>query len=292
MMPNFPIYIVSKGRANTRHTMKALERMNVPYSVVVEEQEYAAYAEVIEPTKLLVLDKEYQRLYDTCDDLGDSKTKGSGAARNFAWDHSMALGHEWHWLIDDNIRHFYRLNRNIKVPVRDGVFFRVIEDFVLRYTNVGMAGPQYEKFIARKMAHPPFQLNTRIYSCNLIRNSLPFRWRGRYNEDTDLSLRLLKAGWVTMLFNAYLAEKITTQKVKGGNTAELYKGGTLPKSQMIANLHPDVARVVWRYNRWHHEIDYSPFRDNLLIRRNDLVIPEGVNEYGMRLINLKEEGNQ
>jgi len=28
----------------------------------------------------------------------------------------------------------------------------------------------------------------------LIRNDIPYRWRAKYNEDTDLSLRVLKDG--------------------------------------------------------------------------------------------------
>ena len=90
---------------------------------------------------------------------------------------------------------------------------------------------------------PPFVVNTRIYSCLLIENSAPYRWRGRYNEDTDLSLRVLKDGLCTIQFNAFLCGKVTTQRMKGGNTKEFYSDeGTLPKSQMIADLHPDVPR--------------------------------------------------
>ena len=40
MNPKYPIYIVSKGRADTRLTAKALEAMEVPYYIVVENQEY------------------------------------------------------------------------------------------------------------------------------------------------------------------------------------------------------------------------------------------------------------
>ena len=40
MIPKYPLYIVSKGRADTRLTSKALEYMKVPYSIVIEKQEY------------------------------------------------------------------------------------------------------------------------------------------------------------------------------------------------------------------------------------------------------------
>jgi hypothetical protein len=229
----FPIYIVSKGRWKTRLTSRQLERLGVAYRIVVEEQEYKNYCSEIDAARILVLDRAYQRDYDTFDSLGETKSKGPGPARNFVWDHSIGLGAEWHWVMDDNIEGFYRLNHNLKVPVSDGAIFRCMEEFVLRYQNIGMAGPNYFGFASRKHKMPPFVANTRIYSCNLIRNDIGFRWRGRYNEDTDLSLRMLKAGWCTVQFNAFLHDKMRTQESAGGNTAEFYaQEGTLPKSRM------------------------------------------------------------
>ena len=43
MNPKYPIYVVSKGRWDSRLTVKSLERMKVPYFVVVEEQEHEQY---------------------------------------------------------------------------------------------------------------------------------------------------------------------------------------------------------------------------------------------------------
>ena len=140
-------------------------------------------------------------------------------------------------------------------------------------------------FVTNRSAdkYPPFTCNTRIYSCNLIRNDVPFRWRGRYNEDTDLSLNMLKAGWCTIQFNAFLQEKITTQVVKGGNSAEFYdKEGTLEKSKMQIKVYPDVSRIVKRYGRVHHHVDYSSFR-NKLIRKKNIKIPK-VSKHEMRLV--------
>ena len=283
MTPRYPIYIVSKGRADSRLTSKALHQMGVPHYIVVERQELETYAAVIDSTAtLLELDPAYQRDYDPCDQLGDTKGKGPGPARNFAWDHSISLGAERHWVLDDNIREFLRLIHNRQIRTHDVVVFRVMEDFVDRYSNVAMAGPQYKMFSPRRLRLPPFVMNTRIYSCNLIRNDLPYRWRGHYNEDTDLSLRMLKDGWVTIEFYVFLQHKMMTQAMKGGNTAEFYAAeGTLPKSKMLVELHPDVTRLVKKYGRWHHSVDYSRFDKNRLRRRPGVEIPEGINEYGM-----------
>lgn len=263
--------------------MRHLDEIGVPYRVIVEEQEFDRYAEHIDRTKLLVLDPEYQRSYDAFMPLEPGQSRGSGPARNFAWDTAAAEGAPWHWTMDDNIQRFYRLNRNSKIPVADGTCFRVMQDFVERFVNVGMAGPAYEMFAPRRNIMPPFTLNTRIFSCNLIRTDAPFRWRGRYNEDADLSFRMLKAGWSTVQFNAFLQNKIGTMKVKGGNTDSIYVGGTLPKSQMLADMHPDIVRVVWRYGRAHHHADMTGFKGLALVPREGVRFQDGVNEYGMKL---------
>jgi hypothetical protein len=283
--PRFPIYIVSKGRADSRLTARALDRMGVPYFVVIEAQEHDAYAAVIDPTRLLVLDRGFQDGYLTCDRLGAAKSKGPGPARNFAWSHATENGHAWHWVMDDNIRGFTRLFNNRKHPMGDGTGFHVMESFCLRYENVAMAGPNYFHFAKRKQRIPPFITNTRIYSCNLIRNDTPFYWRGRYNEDTDLSLRMLKSGFCTIQFNAFLQVKSATQTVAGGNTREFYeKEGTVPKSRMLYELHPDVTRLIWRFGRAHHYVDYRRFRNNRLKLRAGVEIDDVPNEFGLHTV--------
>jgi len=268
--PRFPIYIPSKSRADTGLTARFLDRIRVPYRLVVEKQQWSEYRRNFPASSLLVLDAAYQERYDTFDDLGGAKSRGPGPARNFIWDHAVAEGWPWHWVMDDNIRLFARLHQNKRLRVGDGTIFHAMETFVLRYVNIGMAGPQYWMFAPSRSHMKPYKTNTRIYSCNLIRNDLRMRWRGRYNEDTDLSLRMLKAGWCTVQFNAFLQEKMRTQICGGGNTAEFYAAeGTTAKSRMLADMHPDVAKVVWRFGRVHHYVDYRPFETLKLIRRPD-----------------------
>lgn len=279
--PRYPIYIPSKGRAEIALTPTALSMIGVDYRIVVEPQEEAAYRKRF-GDRVIALDMDYKNRYELCDDFGLTKSTGSGPARNFIWDHSVAEGHEWHWIMDDNIDMFGRLHKNTRRPVGDGTMFWAMEDFCLRYENVAMAGPIYSAFAPSKNKLPPFKLNTRIYSCNLIRNDVPFRWRGRYNEDTDLSLRMLKAGWCTVEFRAFLQYKISTQVMAGGNTTELYaKDGTMPKSQMIVDLHPDVASISWKYGRAHHHINYNTFTHGL-VKKADWK-PADENPYKMEL---------
>lgn len=275
--PIYPIYIISKGRWESRLTSKTLESMGVPYHIVIEPQEYDQYANVIHPEKILVL---------PFSNLG----QGSIPARNWVWEHAVASGAARHWIMDDNINGFFRLYRNIKTPCKSGAIFRASEDFVDRYQNVAKAGLNYFMFASRKCRIPPFYLNTRIYSCILLRNDLPHRWRGRYNEDTDLSIRLLKDGYCTVLFNAFLCGKQTTMTMKGGNTEELYKDdGRLKMAESLRDQHPDITKITWKWGRWQHHVDYSGFKVNKLIRKPNIVIPTSVDNYGMKLRILDQQ---
>lgn len=280
-------------------TSTALTAMGVHHFIVVEPHEVDEYRAAVAArnlkTTVLELDMAYKDTYELCDDLGRTKSTGPGPARNFAWEHSISVGALWHWVMDDNIDGFYRLHQNRKLKCLSPALFRAMEDYCARYANVSMAGPQYTFFTPPREPRPPFFKNTRIYSCNLIRNDVPFRWRCRYNEDTILSLDMLKAGWCTVEFNAFLQAKMPTQVMEGGNTAEFYhregvkgegnyaRNGTTAKSVMLAKVHPDVARVVWRYGRVHHHVDYRPFRGRRLILRKGIVLPTEPNEYGMQL---------
>jgi hypothetical protein len=294
MNPQFPIYVISKGRWEKRWTSRSLEEMCVPYHIVVEPQEYANYAAVIDPKKILTL---------PFSNLG----LGSIPARNWVWEHSISTGAKRHWILDDNIDGFIRLNSNHKIKVRTGSTFRAAEDFVERFENIAIAGMDYDFFVKSRIKNPPFLFNRRIYSCILIKNDLPLaeRWRGRYNEDTDLSLRALKAGWCTILFYAFLQGKLATMTCAGGNMEELYKGvvkekdvidendGRLKMARSLAEQHPGICTVKWKFGRWQHSVDYSRFdpavcSKNVPKLKKDAIILQGINNYGMELVQSPE----
>jgi hypothetical protein len=296
--PKYPVYIISKGRSDSMFTSRSLARMQVPHYIAIEPQDEQLYE--------AALDNFGIRPYVTLLIAPFSNHgNGPGRARNWCWDHSIEMGATSHWVLDCNIQDFYRLHRNERIRVESGVIFKAAEDFVDRYENVPISGFQYRFFCAPNQKYPAYVKNTRIYSTLLIRNDCKHRWRGRYNEDTDICLRVLKDGDCTIQFNAFLQGKVATQTLSGGNTAEFYhaegntdrsewRGGTLNaegtinKSQMLVDLHPDVARMVWRYDRWHHHVDYSPFEKNQLKLKDGIVIDQKVNNYGLKLVHLEK----
>jgi hypothetical protein len=277
MKNKYPIYIPSKGRWESRKTVKALEKMNVPYRIVIEKQEYDDYAKVVDSDNILILpfskpDENSQLVM----------------SRNWIKQHSIEEGHKRHWQLDDNIKAFYRLNNGTRNQVHTGAIFGCVEDFVDRYTNIGMAGLNYMNY-ALPDGRPPYFLNSRVYSMSLVNNELDYLWRGIYNDDTDICLRILKDGYCTINFNAFSGDKDATMVTKGGNTP-IYTKGDL-RSDFVDSLveqHPDIVKKVWRFERWHHQVDYSSFKKNKLIFREDYIQKEGINNFGMVLKDVEK----
>ena len=287
--PKYPVYIVSKGRSDTMLTSRTFAKMQMHHYIIIEPQDHEKYTEALEKFNI---NPYATLLVAPFSNHGD----GPGRARNWAWDHSITLGAKRHWVFDDNIKDFYRLHRGARYRIMTGSIFNAMEDFVDRYTNVMIAGPNYYFFCAPGQFYPPYVANTRIYSALLIQNDCKHRWRGRYNEDTDLSLRVLKDGDCTVQFNAFLQGKLGTQILKGGNTEEFYHKegdtekekwrqgnmnptGTVNKSKMLYEMHPDVTTLVWKYGRAHHHVNYNGF-----MKRNKLKLREG--------LELKDESNE
>jgi len=277
VLPRYPVYVPSKGRFEVCQTAKFLLKDGTPFRLVVEQQEAEAYTSRFGSEQVLTLPDSNQGLI---------------FARNWIKAHATAEGHERHWQLDDNIQVITRrCKEGRRFHCQSGVALRCVEDFCDRYENVAVAGLNYEMFMKASQRVPPFYLNCRVYSCTLILNSIPHRWRTRYNDDTDLCLQVLADGWCTVLCNAFLAKKTQTMKVKGGNTAALYQGdGRLKMARSLERLWPGVVKTDRRFKRPQHVVKDAWRRFDTPLRLKpgiDLAALPKVNEYGMTLKQVK-----
>ena len=282
LLNKYPIFIPSKGRADTIMTMKAFDNIGVKYSVVVEPQQYEDYAKVIKDNEIIIT---------------PHVDKGLCVTRNFIWDYAESQGYEKFWTFDDNILDFYRLNKNQKIKLSDGTFLRIIEDFIDRYENVPLAGMNYDFFCKQNQKLPPYYLNTRVYS-NMLINTFVKDSKGNkirnelfYNDDTDLCLRIMKQGYCIFQINAFLIGKAQTMTIKGGMT-DYYKSkecdGRLKFAEELQKAHSDVVEVTWKFGRWHHQVDYRAFQFNKLKKKENLIIKDQINNYGLFLKQVSE----
>ena len=171
--PRYPIYIPSKGRAERCLTALLFEKEGIDFQLVVEPQEEHAYSSIFGKKRIIVL--PFANLGSVI------------PARNYIKKYAIEKGYIRHWQFDDNIRAIRRLYRGLRIPCDSGAAIAATEDFVDRYENVAIAGLNYQMF-GIEAGLPPFYINVHVYSCSLILNSLPYQWRGRYNEDTDICL--------------------------------------------------------------------------------------------------------
>jgi hypothetical protein len=281
VLPRYPIYIPSKGRFDRCLTARFLERDGCPFHIVVEPQEHDAYASRWGEDRVLVL---------PWDNPGSVIP-----ARNWIKEHATAAGYERHWQLDDNCHNIRRLWRGKRIGCDAGIALSITENFVERYTNVAIAGLNYTMFVVphfdNKYPTKPFQLNCHVYSCTLVLNSIPYQWRGRYNEDTDLCLQVLSGGWCTILMNAFMIDKLRTMKMAGGNTEtlEYHNDGRLRMARALERQWPGVVVTKRRFGRPQHFVRYDWRKfDTPLIRRPGLELPDGPDEQGLTLVQIRQ----
>jgi hypothetical protein len=280
-VPKYPIYVISKGRWDKRHTSRYLEWSKIDYKIVIEQSEYENYAAVIDPAKIIVMPDEFKQEQIK---IGNG---GGIPVRNFVMRHSKERGDIRHWILDDNIATYKRMQNSDRVIIKGGGAFRIVEDFTDRYENILLSGHNYTMFcISTNTRFRPLTKNTRIYSSILIHNSIPFEWRGVYNEDVDLSIRVLKAGYPTILFNSILADKICTMATKGGNTSTIYADEDYAKRKVksLISQHPDIVKLTTaKFDRDHHQVNYEGFKSLIFKLKEGEVLVDETYDYGMVL---------
>lgn len=296
ILPKYPIYVITKGRWEKTLTIDTLEEMGIDFNICVEPDEYDNYISNpnVDKNKVIKLPENFSE-----------RKQGGIPVRNFVWQHSIDNGHKKHWIIDDNIDGFYRWNENVQKRVKDGVVFRIMEDYSDMWENLGLTSCQYVSFVpAVDRGRGAVIRNTRTYSCILINTELldkrlEERWRGTYNEDTDLTLRVLDTGDLcTANFNAILSGKQTTGTMKGGNTTTIYEfGEDKQENAKFTGLQKkfDELKENWgdivkftnkrhRDGRPHHHISYTRIFKQPLILKEGIKREPKVNNYNMKLV--------
>lgn len=268
LKPKYPVYIISKGRWDNCRTASSLAWMGIDFFIVVEPDEKEKYQENW-GERVLVGDF-------------DTTTRSSIPVRNWVNEHCKS---EKYWLLDDNINYFYILNDNLSLRCKTGAIFVAIEDYVNQHKNIALAGMNKLGFCKPTDKVAPYVLNTRVYSMTLMDKAMNEKikidgqlWRGRYNEDTDLNIRFLKAGYCTINFQMFLGDKATTMTIKGGNTDSVYTDGDnrLSFAQSLQKQHPDVVTISQKWGRYHHHVNWSTFTQKPIKKENYIIRDYGL----------------
>lgn len=196
---NYPIFIPTKGRADNCKTAGLLGQWDIPFILVVEQEDWKPYKSVYPDANYLLLEKSNQ---------------GLAYARNQIKSFAMLLKYKYHWQLDDDIKNIRRRQggKNEKINPLDG--FLEVEEIVNRFSNVAVAGLRDSVFAWTQTSQ--VSLNKQISSAVLINNNNDLKWSADIIEDTDYCIQSLLSGDCTILFNQVLYEKAPNNVAKGG----------------------------------------------------------------------------
>ncbi len=278
--PRFPVFVLTKGRWEKRMTVRLFESLGIPFRLVLEAQEADEYAKVVDPAKFLVVPHRDQGLVTT---------------QNWVWDRAAEEGHPYFWAIHDDIRSIYRVHRGGQIPV-DGTALYAMEEFVTRYDNVALAGMSFAMRVWPSMPNPPVAFNGLIPGNHRLvktdyrdRAGRPFRARDGHGwEDHDLCLRIVKDGGVTVRFNAFVVD--TFDSINHTSTGEKvggidFGGGYAKRlTDELTASHPDAV-IGSRSTKWgvRPTVTYRAWKRNRPRLREDAIIQDGINDFGMTL---------
>ena len=201
MKTAYPIYIPSKGRADSQKTVKLLLANDITdFYVVVEHNEREAYKSTVSKRNLLVLPGS---------DYGTSSV-----ARNVCIEHSKKRGYAKHWQFDDDITYVMEHSLGVQVSTDLLKILLYIEKVSDSSPTNAVTGIRTIDFLRRPA--PQFTRNTSLTSLYLLKNLPSIRFRGTMYVDIDYQLQCLRKGYTTLRCNDFAFRFITPLIQKGG----------------------------------------------------------------------------
>ena len=210
----YPIAILSYKRANKYgYTHKLLTKMKIQHFLFVEPQDVKDYREWY--------DDEYCILVVSPENFS-MKNMGGSLMRNYILKHFRKRDKVW--MLDDNIKNYYRFFQGKKNIIESRQIFTSIEKYVERYDNVGVVSHNFNPFITENDDRCCIVKNCKCYSSLLISTIDDIFFDYKYEEDNIVSMLYLAKGLCNLSFNHVLYDKDTSGANKGGNQVNLYNG--------------------------------------------------------------------
>lgn len=227
----YPVYVVSRGRWTTATTMKLLDAARISYTLVVPKKEV----------------KFYEKYFPHAD-IAVVKATGAGAARHEVIEQCRADGYESYvWILDDDISDIRETEQGKPVSMRQ--VFSDLEAWLEDYSNVAMIGVSTD---ARNMRNI-FAVNQYVHGLMLVNLNTKQSFYPQYKvyEDIEFQLRLLTAGWTTVVHNRYV---IDFAKIGGGGASSMYLQNV--EAGLLAQEYPDSVSeqqdggIAYPYVEW------------------------------------------
>lgn len=268
------IYIISKGRPRCR-TAQTLTRLNYPGAWFIvcgnNDETLPEYIKTWGENRVLVFDwYEEIKHTDPMDNFGFEKyPSGACPVRNATRRISEQRGEARHWQFDDDYLGFTIWNPEQKknVTIRDGAILRDAMyqiakfGYEARMNNIGFVLDTQE-------SHPEqrYTISPRVFNAHNLPSTpdLFVPWTGRMNDDIINAVNVWRRGGYEMSVKFLHIEFARTQSEPGGMTDLYQSDGTARKTAYGILAAPSAAKLVFRFERYHHAVSWRKLRPKLL----------------------------
>ena len=267
------IYIISKGRPQCQ-TAVTLTKINYPGQWFIvcgnNDETLPEYKKKWGEDRVLVFDW-YQQIKetDTLDNFGfDSMPSGAVPVRNATIDISRSRGERRHWQFDDDYNGFSLTNANlIKKKRLEGEELQWWMCRIAKFAdNCGLPNCGFSLGTIESAPDNAKKLGTRVFNAhNQSSTGLATRWRSRLNDDLMNAIETHRLGQKTEYSFHFLALTMPPSQQEAGGLSDIYRDeGTVRKSAYPILLAPNAAKLVIKFGRYHHAVNWKKIRAKVI----------------------------
>lgn len=259
------VYIISKGRPECR-TAATLERIGFPgewFIVCGNNDEALPEYQARWGGRVLVFGwYEQVESTDPMDGYGfEGMASGACPVRNATAEISRRRGELRHWQLDDDYTGFQVFDaRTGKRPKCDGEALHRAMLALARFAHAcGLSNCGFPPSTIETAKEGALGVGKRVFNAhNLPSGGALFEpWRGRMNDDLINALNVWRHGGVELSVKC-LAMNMPPTQSEGGGLTELYRDeGTVRKTAYAVEACPAAVRLVERFGRYHHAVDWG-----------------------------------
>lgn len=268
------IYIISKGRPDCL-TAQTLTKLNYPGDWFIvcgtNDETLELYKKRWGESRIIVFDwYEQIKETDTLDNFGFEKmASGASPVRNATIEISRRRGEKRHWQLDDDYRSFWLTDTDCihKTKIEDGAKLQWWMCRIAKFAeqcnipNCGFALGTIESAPENAL-----NLGTRVFNAhNQSSTGLATRWRSRLNDDLINAIETHRLGQKTEFTFLFLCLTMPPSQQEEGGLSDIYRAeGTVRKSAYPILLAPNATRLIIKFGRYHHKVDWKKIRAKII----------------------------
>ena len=206
---------------------------------------------------------------DTLDNFGFEKMpSGAVPVRNATIAISQLRGERRHWQLDDDYTGFALTNANL--VKKKGLNGRELQWWMCRIAkfadSISIPNCGFALGTIESAPENALKLGTRVFNAhNQSSTGLATRWRSRLNDDLINAIDTHRLGQKVEYSFLFLALTMPPSQQEEGGLSDIYRDeGTVRKSAYPILLAPNAAKLVIKFGRYHHAVNWKKIRAKVI----------------------------